>query len=390
MSEGILHRRILTPPIKMDEEPAADAMAVPEPEVVTESPVKVGPVAVPDVDKPEPSAPEHQERRSGDRRKGQDPNYAGPERRKGDRRSMDKLRSELHWQLAPEVENKILRGMRSKAPRRSSFKPVRLVLLLVALSAGGLAAFLASQNPTTVEPVVAAPEIVVEVLPRVLVAKQTVGMGQRFTIDQVEWQDWPADLVRQDYITFENEPEAIEALAGTITRFEFFAGEPIREQKLARDTDGYLSALINKGMRGVSVTVTGQAASGGFIVPNDHVDVVLTREAPQGQVSETILRNIRVLALNARVGELGSTGNQIDRDEMYAEMTEDEVIATLELDPAEAEIIVGATNIGRFALVLRSMVDFEESRNLARSGVNQSIRLTSPFWNQPATSSVMR
>lgn len=376
----------------MDEDFVARTTAEPiaEPAAEPASPPK--PSVVPDVGQPEPGPPGGQERRSSDRRQEQDPNYKGPERRKGDRRNMDKLRNELHWQLAPEVENKILRGMGLKGPKRSTFKPARLILLAVALFAGGLAAFLSMQStPATVveAPALAVPEPVIEVLPRILVAKETVEMGQRFTPDQVEWQDWPAKLMRGDYITYDDYPAAIDELTGTITRFEFFAGEPIREQKLARDTGGYMSAIINKGMRGVSVTVSGQAASGGFIVPNDRVDVVLTRDAPQGQVSETILRNIRVLALNARVGELGTTGDQVDRDEIYAEMVEDIVIATLELDPAEAEIIVGATNTGTFALVLRSMADFAQDENLARSGVNQAIRLTSPFWNQPANANTL-
>ncbi|WP_299346856.1 Flp pilus assembly protein CpaB [uncultured Maritalea sp.] len=385
-----MHRRILTPPIKMDEDFVAEPSLEAAPDVETQPSPK--PVAVPNVEERHPDAPDGQERRKGDRRQGNDPNYRGPERRQGDRRNMDKLRSELNWQLAPEVENKILRGMGFKGQNRSSFKPARLILLMVALFAGGLAAFLSMQGKEEVAiatPIEIVREPIVEVLPRILVAKQTVEMGQRFTKDHVEWQDWPTKLMRDDYITFEDVPGAIDGLVGTITRFEFFAGEPIREQKLARDTGGYMSALISKGMRGVSVTVSGQAASGGFIVPNDRVDVVLTRDAPQGQVSETILRNIRVLALNARVGELGATGDQVDRDEIYAEMVEDQVIATLELDPAEAEIIVGATNIGTFALVLRSMVDFSQSRDLARSGVNQTIRLTSPFWNPPASASAL-
>ncbi|MFT6657289.1 MAG: pilus assembly protein CpaB [Maritalea sp.] len=394
-SEDVLNRRILTPPIKIEDDFVADMQPQVAFEGGAEPKPRPEPVAVPDVPKPDVDrrSPSGGERRSGDRRQRQDPNYAGPERRNGDRRSMDNLRNDLNWQLAPEVENKILRGMGLNGSRRSTFKPARIILLLVALIAGGLAAFLVTQRDSEIveQPqMVLAPEPVAVVLPKILVAKQTIGMGQRLSPDQVEWQDWPTDLVRQDYITFQDNPEAIEDLGGTMTRFEFFAGEPIREQKLARNAGGYLSAVISKGMRGVSLSVAGEAASGGFIVPNDRVDIVLTRDAPQGQVSETILRNIRVLAMNARVGELGEAGEQAERDDLLAEMLEDKVIATLELDPAEAEIIVGATNVGTFALVLRSMTDFAESRSRSRSGVNQTIRLTSPFWNQSSEPNALR
>ncbi len=281
------------PDAAMAEEPTLD----PVPEVeVNSNPVKT-PLEVVETEKTEGS-PTGKERRSGDRRKGQDPNYAGSERRQGDRRNMDRLRNDLHWQLAPEVENKILRGMGFKGNSRTNFKPARLILLAVALMAGGLAAFLVTQRSP--EPVTEAPMIeqavpVVEILPQILVAKETISTGQRIRADQVEWQDWPTDLVRHDFITIENSPEAIAEIDGTLTRFEFFAGEPIREQKLARGIGGYLSAVITQGMRGVSVSVDGQAASGGFIVPNDRVDVVLTRDAPQGLISETVLRNVRSL-----------------------------------------------------------------------------------------------
>lgn len=384
-----MHRRIVTPPIKMDEDFVPDVTMAEEPAPALAPEVEVSPepestpLEVVEPEKVEGS-PTGTERRSGDRRKGQDPNYTGPERRQGDRRTMDRMRNELHWQLAPEVENKILRGMGFKGNARTSFKPTRLILLAVALLAGGLAAFLVTQRspaPVVDTPIIEQAAPVVEVLPQILVAKETISTGQRIQTDQVEWQDWPTDLVRDDFITIENSPEAIAELDGTLTRFEFFAGEPIREQKLARGVGGYLSAVINPGMRGVSVSVDGQAASGGFIVPNDRVDVVLTREAPQGLTSETVLRNVRVLAMNARVGELGDAGEQTGREELQAEMLDDKVIATLELDPAEAEIIVGATQLGTFALVLRSMTDFKQSKSALRSGINQNIRLTSPFWN---------
>jgi pilus assembly protein CpaB len=324
-----------------------------------------------------------QERRQNDRRKADPSAYTGVERRKGERRSMESLRTEVPWTLAPEIENRILSGLRPKGGRGLGMKPARLALLLVAVLAGGLAAFLATQRSTDI--VVPAQEVVQVAKVQVLVAREVIGIGQRLTPNSVAWEYWPEDLVRSDYVTDIGAPDAISDMNGALARFEFFPGEPIREQKLARDAQGYLSAVIGKGMRGVSISVAAESASGGFILPNDHVDVVLTRTAALGQISETILHNVRVLAINTRLGETGTTGapaNPEDPEDPRAEIFVDEAIATLELDPNETEVIVGAAQVGSFALVLRSMVDFSESAKSEQSGTNQAIRISSPFWNQ--------
>src|SRR5690606_37371182 len=97
-------------------------------------------------------------------------------------------------------------------------------------------------------------------------------------------------------------------LTDAVARFEFFPGEPIREAKLVRADQGYLSAVLSSGMRGVSVGVAAVSSAGGFVVPNDHVDVVLTTSTQTGQRSEVILSNVRVLAIGKRLGELGESG----------------------------------------------------------------------------------
>ena len=102
-----------------------------------------------------------------------------------------------------------------------------------------------------------------------------------------------------DYVTIEAMPEAPTELAGAVARFEFFPGEPIREVKLVRADQGYLSAVLEKGKRGVSIRCRRVSASGGFIVPNDRVDIILTQDASGGQVSRTLLSNVKVLALGS-------------------------------------------------------------------------------------------
>jgi pilus assembly protein CpaB len=168
------------------------------------------------------------------------------------------------------------------------------------------------------------------------------------------WQDWPQNSVREDYISKDALPEALTDMKGTVARFEIFEGDPIRQQKLVRTDQGYLSAVLDKGMRGVSIPVSADSASGGFIVPNDHVDVVLTR----GGMAETILSNVRVLALGSRLGEVGGTGAPADPNNPRAEQFADQTIATLELDPGQAETVINARQLGGLSLVLRSIVDF--------------------------------
>lgn len=237
----------------------------------------------------------------------------------------------------------------------------RILLLLVALIAGGLAAFLATRGGgDPVQPDPATPEIVQEARTQVLVATAPIGMGERLSAANVTWQDWPANAVLEDYISSDAMPEAMTDMAGTVARFEIFMGDPIRQQKLVRSDQGYLSAVLEQGMRGVSISVNAEAASGGFIVPNDHVDVLLIRTSTSGDpIAETILTNVRVLAINTRLGETGTTGAPADPANPRAEIFANTAIATLELNPSQAEVINNASQIGRLSLALRSIVDFK-------------------------------
>lgn len=235
----------------------------------------------------------------------------------------------------------------------------RILLLVVALIAGGLAAFLATRGPTPVDPVgPQGPEIIEEARTQVLVATMPIGIGDRLSDSNMAWMDWPQNAVRDDYIRLDAMPEALTDMRGVVARFEIFEGDPIRQQKLIRTDQGYLSAVLDKGMRGVSIPVPADSASGGFIVPNDHVDVILTRGTQDGQQSETIVSNVRVLAINTRLGELGTTGAPEDPNNPRAEIFADVAIATLELDPVQAETVVNATQLGKLSLALRSIVDF--------------------------------
>lgn len=256
-------------------------------------------------------------------------------------------------------------------------KPARIILLVVALVAGGLAAFLVTRGGRPAPQQVVQTEVVQEAKTQILVAKAPIGVGERLSPASLEWQDWPEGAVRAEYVTISAMPDAPSDLTNAVARFEFFPGEPIREAKLVRADQGYLSAVLAEGMRGVSVSVTPESSAGGFVVPNDHVDVVLTRQTAAGQQSEVILTNVRVLAIGERLGEMGTSGGQEDPNAPAPTPTTftSSTIATLELDPAQAETLINASTLGQLALTLRSVVDFNNDTVAGAPGSSQTVRL---------------
>ena len=273
-------------------------------------------------------------------------------------------------------------------------KPARIILLLVAIIAGGLAAFLVTRGGRAPATQIVTNEVIQqEAKTQILVAKSQIGMGERLTADTVAWQDWPEGALRPEYVTITAMPDAPSVLTGAVARFEFFPGEPIREQKLVRSEQGYLSAVLSKGMRGVSVPVDASSSAGGYIVPNDHVDVLLSYATDQGQVSEVVLSNVRVLAIGNRLGEVGASGGAADADAEagpQAQVFVDSSIATIELTPGQAETLVNAVSRGTLSLSLRSITDFDDATIASRDATTTSVRLIRFGHEQSVTSGVSR
>lgn len=256
-------------------------------------------------------------------------------------------------------------------------RPARIILLLVALVAGSLAAFLVTRGSRAPAPTTeVVTQVVEEAKAQILVAKTPIGVGERLNSERLEWQDWPEGALRPEYVTIAAMPDAPAQLTGAVARFEIFPGEPIREAKLVRADQGYLSAVLSPGKRGVSVTVTAASSAGGFVVPNDHVDVLLTTSSAVGQRSEVILSNVRVLAIGKQLGEMGVTGgDESGTAESPTPTTFDNsTIATLELDPAQAETLVNASTRGQLSLTLRSVADFNRT-DAGPATANQAVRL---------------
>ncbi|MEP7239710.1 MAG: Flp pilus assembly protein CpaB [Devosia sp.] len=308
------------------------------------------------------------------------------ERRQSERRGMDRLRAEALQSVISRVEDRNFNGIKERrAPMfsgRSRFKlgmqTWRIVLVVVALGAGGLAAFLATSHGPA-EPA-ATVEVAVPAKPlttKILVAAEAVRIGQPLAPATLVWKDWPVDAVLADYVTADTAPDATTTMAGSMARTDILAGEPIRPQKLAPAGQGFLAAILDPGQRGVSIPVNAESSSGGFIQPNDHVDVVLSRQTDFGQSSEIVLSNVRVLAVNSALG-----GNSGDASAEGAQSFTDRAIATLALDSMQAQVAVNAVALGKLSLALVAATDVATSVEVDHAAANAAIRMTSPFWTK--------
>ncbi len=231
----------------------------------------------------------------------------------------------------------------------------RILILGLAVGSAALAGVLAKgligRKPTTE---------VVEVnkvpMVQVLIAARDLALGERLGDSTINWRDWPQDNVGETMITKDANPEALEKMKLARARLPIFAGEPIVDRKLVMPGEGgFMSAILPQGMRAISVAISERSAVSGFILPNDRVDVILTRkmDGPEGGASkivksDTVLTNVRVLAINQTFRQ---------------EPTEDKVTVTegktalLELDPIQSEVITMVESAGELSLALRSIAE---------------------------------
>jgi pilus assembly protein CpaB len=260
--------------------------------------------------------------------------------------------------------------------------PVRLLIVLVAaVSAIGLAVVMQrafSGKPAA--PVAAAAPVAGKPMTQVLVAKHDLAIGARLTGDDVTWQPWPTEAVNAAFITngaampkaqgakgaaatvaatatdMIGGVDPAKAVEGAIVRDPILTGEPITPRKIVRGGDGgYLSVVLMPGKRAMAVPITSETAVGGFILPGDRVDVLQTHEALRDSnenssggkqlIAETILQNVRVLALDQ------STAAEKDAKSIVA------ATATIEVSPIDAEALTKAKAMGPVTLSLRAYTD---------------------------------
>jgi len=272
-------------------------------------------------------------------------------------------------------------------------KPARIIVICVAaVAAIGLALVVRAMGSPSKTPTAVATAAAVPARPmaKVLVAAKDLQPGQRLAESDLAWKDWPVDEVNPAFITDGTTPlaatEAVEGAdkadrpagavasvtraatafasgggkadyVGSVVREPILAGEPIVGRKIVRAGDsGYMAAYLEPGMRAMAIRVTVETAAGGFILPGDRVDVLLTRETTLGNMgaqegdrskfaSSTVMQNVKVLAIDQ------STRAGDDEQAVIG------ATATLELGPRDAEALALAKSEGELSLVLRSYAD---------------------------------
>jgi pilus assembly protein CpaB len=235
-------------------------------------------------------------------------------------------------------------------------KAARLVVLGVALAAGGIAAYLASGHHEAAPPPPPPPPPLATV--EILVAKSDLARGQLIGEGDVGWQLWPQAAANESFVKKTERPDAMRQFVGAVVRIPVAAGEPIRDPAVVfAKGSGFMAAVLTKGMRAVSMEISAENGAGGFVLPDDHVDIILTRRDKAAEkisgvekfTSEAILRNVRVLAIDQAVEEKAGQKVVVGRT------------ATLELDPDQVETLALSRQLGTLSLALRALVDSQSA-----------------------------
>lgn len=225
------------------------------------------------------------------------------------------------------------------------------VAIFAAIGAGYIARSMSSQPAEPVAETAAKPPVETR---DVLLVAQKVDMGERLGT-ALKWQEWPVTLIDDSFITREKQPDALDELQESIARYTLYPGEPVRRERLVPGGQTLMSALLTPGMRAVAVEISPETSAGGFILPGDHVDLIMTRrsESENGSVTyitETVLENIRVLAIDQKLDE-----NEDGQPAIIGET------ATLEVTPEQAEVVTVAQRMAdRLTLALRSLADYRQ------------------------------
>jgi pilus assembly protein CpaB len=234
-------------------------------------------------------------------------------------------------------------------------KAARLVVLGAALAAGGVAAYLASGRHDAEAPPPPSPPLATL---EILVAKNELSRGQVIGDGDVDWQIWPADAANSAFVKKKERPDAKAQYVGAIVRVPVAAGEPVLDPMVVfQKGSGFMAAILPKGMRAVAMEISAENGAGGFVLPDDHVDVLLTRRDKAAErasgfekfTTDAILRNVRVLAIDQAVEEKAGQRVVIGKT------------ATLELTPGQVETLALSRQLGTLSLALRSLVDSQSA-----------------------------
>ncbi len=226
-----------------------------------------------------------------------------------------------------------------------------------------------AQVTQVVAPVSIKPEIEIPQTVDVLVAAQDLNIGRKLTLQDLKWQAWPADSTSPYFYVKSEDKDAISNLEGAATRLAMRAGEPLTTEKvISLEGAGVMASLLRNGMRAVAVPISDVTGAGGFILPGDFVDLLLTRQISieelnpkTGEIdrtithnqTETVMETVRILAIDQRLSEDDNATTAIGNT------------ATIELKPDQVELITLTRQIakqerGFLTLSLRSFSEMIE------------------------------
>lgn len=203
------------------------------------------------------------------------------------------------------------------------------------------------------------------VMTDILVAASDLTPGTQLTSSDVRWQQWPKASVDAGFITRDANPNVDNVVNGAVVRAPLVAGEPLTTTKIVEHAQGagLMAAILTPGMRAVSIPITTETGAGGFILPNDRVDVITTQqisENPRRFRAKTVLSNIRVLAVD-------QTYEGKDQKTVLAKT------ATLELTPEQTELVIRMQAAGSLSLALRALSDANPNSSASANTVASTL-----------------
>ncbi|MBO9711346.1 Flp pilus assembly protein CpaB [Sphingomonas sp.] len=234
----------------------------------------------------------------------------------------------------------------------------KLILLVGALVVAAITAFMARSlmvgAPAPTANAAVQPQQAAQNTTEVLVATKPLPIGTILDPESMKFVPWPNEMIEGAY--YKKGETDQKTLQGTVVRFAIPAGQPLTQGALVKPGDrGFLAAALSPGMRAVTFPVDTKSAVAGFVFPGDRVDLILTQDVPGGgdgpplHASETVLRNVRVLATDQRTDQ--------QKDDKGNTIVNTYSMVTIEATPKIAEQIAVMQDVGKLSLSLRSIAD---------------------------------
>ncbi len=204
----------------------------------------------------------------------------------------------------------------------------------------------------------------------VLVARRNLPVGSFIKSNDLKWQDWPAFDIPGSFLT--KSDASIDEFVGAVIRVNADAGQPVSHNMVVLPGErGFMAAVLKPGSQAVSIPVSATTGISGFVFPGDRVDILLTHSIEDRQVTELLLEDIRILAVDQR-------SDTDDRDPIIASTV------TLQVTPKEAKIISVAGSLGQLSLSLRSLFGIAEAMDMEQDDPDLEVILDEnrkPIWD---------